>query len=124
MNTHVKDSQTERARAADHPSQAVVEKIGEIELAMLRPLGTFGVAMIDAWADILAESASFVAERLRQDARTQHRILHCRTPGELHEIQAEWFQKVIDEYREEAGRMSTLIEKTTRKAVGAEDKAA
>ena len=67
MNTHVKDSQTERARAADHPSQAVVEKIGEIELAMLRPLGAGHVR------DVLVEPRMTVGEAAHRQRAERER---------------------------------------------------
>lgn len=104
------------AETAPHPAAPLMDQAAAMELTWLRPLGTFGVAMADAWADLLAETASFLAGRLRQNARTLHAILHSRSPAELQAAQADYVQQVLDEYRDEAARIITLSEGAMRAA--------
>ncbi|GHF52585.1 phasin family protein [Seohaeicola zhoushanensis] len=114
MNKIAKETQAEAKVSAADIAQNSYERMAEMELALIRPMSNFGVAMADAWADLIAESASFIAQRLRQDARTQHAILHCRSASDLHEIHASFFQKAIDDYQDEAARMSSILERSAR----------
>lgn len=108
-----------RPRPVPDPSwsQAYLERVAESEMAWLKPLTDFQIAMIEAWADLASEWTSFLASRVRQDVDTQHAILHCRTPAELLQIQSDFYQRAIDSYRAEAGRMTVLMEEATRAMV-------
>jgi hypothetical protein len=99
---------------APHPAQPLIDQAARIELDLLHSVGSFGVAMADAWANLVAEGASFAAERIRQEARTLQAMLHCRTPGDLQRIHAAFVQRAIDEYQAEAGRMTALMDAATR----------
>ena len=70
-----------------------------------------GTAMVDAWLDVGSEIQSFYADRIREDVSAQHRILHCRTPAELAEIQADFWRRAVTDYRAHAGRMTELAER-------------
>lgn len=72
------------------------------------PSKWMGRDLLEAWLDIGSEFQDFLAERIREDVKTQHRILHCKTPAELHQIQADFLQKAIDDYATETGRMIDL----------------
>ncbi|WP_088631548.1 hypothetical protein [Phaeobacter sp. 22II1-1F12B] len=63
---------------------------------------------LETWLDIGSELQDFVAERIREDVLTQHRILHSHTPGELKHIQAEYVQKAMDDYAAKTGRLVEL----------------
>ena len=52
-----------------------------------------------------------IADRIREDVSAQHRILHCRTPAELAEIQADFWRRAVTDYRAHAGRMTELAER-------------
>ena len=69
------------------------------------PDGWPGLNMVEAWLDIGSELYDFYAERVREEVRTQHRFLHCRTPAEAQRIQMEFMQKAINDYRDEAGKL-------------------
>jgi hypothetical protein len=77
----------------------------EAGMAAFRPWGQFGTVWAEAMADAGAEVLHFVAERVRQDIRTQHRLLHAKDVGEFRHIQAEFVQKAIDQYTAETGRL-------------------
>lgn len=64
-----------------------------------------GIAWAEALSDMGSEVMSFVAERIKEDVRTQHRMLHCRDVSELQHIQAEFIQKAIEQYRDETGKL-------------------
>ncbi|WP_299410117.1 phasin family protein [uncultured Roseobacter sp.] len=85
-------------------------------LAQLQEAG-FGnmVGMSTAWmeamGDMGAEVAGFIAERIKEDVKTQHKMLHCKNVGELQHIQGEFIQKAIDQYQAETGK---LVEMSTK----------
>ncbi|MWD27368.1 phasin family protein [Aquicoccus sp. SCR17] len=67
-----------------------------------------GRDLLDIWLDIGSELQDFIAERIREDVKTQHRILHCHTPAALQHIQAEFLQKALDDYAAETGKLVEL----------------
>ena len=116
------DAADEAAAVDEHPSKPLRDGIAEAELAWMKPLGGFGAAAIDCWADMIEESASFVATRIRHDVRALHAVLHCRTPADLQVIQTRFLQQTIDDYQTGAGRMVELAEKSARSlTAGASD---
>ena len=68
-------------------------------------MAAFGTAWIEALGDMGGELVSFVAERIKEDIKTQHEILHCKDPGKLQEIQARFVQTAIDQYTAETGKL-------------------
>ena len=72
------------------------------------PSKWMGRDLLETWMDIGSEVQNFIAERIREDVKMQHRVLHCTTPAELHQIQAEFLQKAIEDYVAETGRMIDL----------------
>lgn len=68
-------------------------------------------AMMEAFSDMGAEVVSFVADRIKEDVKTQHEILHCKDVGDLQHIQAQFIQKAVDQYQEETGK---LVEMSTK----------
>jgi hypothetical protein len=70
-----------------------------------------GVAWIEALSDMGSEVMSFVAERIKEDVHTQHRLLHCKDMEELHKIQADFVQTAIDQYRAETGKLVEMSHK-------------
>ena len=95
-------------------SQAYLDRIAEFEASWFKPMGDFGAAAVEAWAEIAGEWLSFVARRVQQDLRTQSEVLQCRTPAELMAVQSEFVQTAIGAYQAEAERMTALMERATR----------
>jgi hypothetical protein len=84
-------------------------------MAALNPKGTSDG--MTAWLDIMTESARFVADRFRQDLETQQAILGCRKPEDLLRLQAEFYQKAIEQYTSEATRVAQLMSKATKQTI-------
>ena len=78
------------------------------------PMAGWGdmVGIGSAWAqvvsDMSAEVIGFVAQRITEDVKTQHRILHCRDAGELRDIQAEFLQRAFNQYQDETGKLMRM----------------
>lgn len=65
-------------------------------------------AWIEAVSDMNAEFIGFLAERIKEDVKTQHRILHCKNASELQQIQGEFIQTAINQYQAETGKLMEL----------------
>lgn len=62
-------------------------------------------ALVECWSALGSEILSFLAERIREDFETQQQMLHCRTLPELAQVRAKFFQRAIDQYTAETGRI-------------------
>lgn len=69
-----------------------------------------GTAWAEAVSDMSAEMLGFLSDRIKEDLKTQHRLLHCKDMQEFHDIQADFLQRAIDQYQIETGK---LIEMST-----------
>lgn len=83
------------------------------DLAALQKFGfnnmtSFGTAWVEALSDMGSEVLSFVADRIKEDVKTQHEILHCDDMAELQQIQARFVQKAVDQYTAETGKLFEL----------------
>jgi hypothetical protein len=104
---------------ADRPSTQSTPKkeTPESPLAQLQEAGLgsmlgMGTAWMEAFSDLGAEVANFVADRIREDVKTQHKILHCKDVAELQHIQAQFVQKAIEDYQTETGRLVEMTRNT------------
>lgn len=82
-----------------------LDAVAALQQSGLGNMMALGAAWAEAVSDMNAEFAGFVAERIKEDVKTQHQILHCKDMGELRHIQSEFFQKAIDQYHAETGKL-------------------
>lgn len=90
-----------------------------VAFRQLSPVAWMGTAWFGRVADLGSEVASFVAERIKEDVKTQHALLHCKSLPEVQQVQAAFLQKAFDQYQAETGK---LIGMSGMKAVGDPDK--
>ena len=92
-------------KASDDAGSAAMQAMADLQAAWLGPMTAMGTTMLENMADMGNEVTQFIAERMQEDVKTQHRILHCKDPHELHAIHAEFVQKAIDQYTAETGKL-------------------
>ena len=92
-------------------TEAALSTITQLQEAGLGNMMGMGTAWIEAVSDMSAEVAQFIAERIKEDVKTQHEILHCSNVADLQHIQAEFIQKAMDQYQAET---SKLVEMSTK----------
>ncbi|MBD3665418.1 phasin family protein [Sulfitobacter aestuariivivens] len=109
-----KSPNEERIQTTEAPLSAVTQ-LQEAGLGSMMGMGT---AWIEAVSDMSAEVAHFVAERIKEDVKTQHEILHCKNVSDLQHIQAQFIQKAMDQYQAETGK---LVEMGTKAFAAKED---
>lgn len=68
-------------------------------------LSQFGTVWMELLSDMGAEFLSFVAERVKEDVKTQHDLMHCKSPSEMQAIQSKFMQKAIEQYQVETGKL-------------------
>jgi len=72
------------------------------------PTAWFATDAVEKLGDIGGEFMEFLTERIREDIKTQHAILHCKDAGELRKIQEDFLQTAVNQYSAQAGRMMEL----------------
>jgi hypothetical protein len=77
----------------------------QMEDAGLGPLRWLGTTWFEAMADLNSEVASFVADRVKEDVKTQHKILHCKNATEMREVQLDFLEKAYAQYTAETGKL-------------------
>lgn len=68
-------------------------------------------AWMEALSDMGAEFANFFAERIKEDVKTQHKVLHCNNIADLQHIQAQFIQKAMEQYQTETGKLVDMSAK-------------
>lgn len=85
--------------------QAFMKQAEESGLGPMRLLCT---AWFEKMADMNTELASFVADRVREDVKTQHEMLHCKSTDDLRKAQFAFMEKAYAQYTAETGKLVQL----------------
>jgi hypothetical protein len=98
-------SKTTSESYADNPAIAAIR---DMQGAGFASASTMGSAWLEAMSDLGSEVLSFVADRVKEDVKTQHQVLHAKSLAEVQHIQAEFVQKAVDQYSAETGKIVEL----------------
>ncbi len=77
----------------------------QFEDAGLGPMRWMGTSWLEAMADLNSEVVSFLADRIREDVKTQHELLHCKSAEELQKAQFAFLEKAHQQYTAETGKL-------------------
>lgn len=66
---------------------------------------------LERMADVGSEMLSFMAARVGEDVQTQHALMHAKGVAEVQHIQAQFFQKAMDDYAAETAKLVTMGKK-------------
>lgn len=109
--------------APPEPATATASAAPEAKTGAARPAGAalqaahreglgqmawMGAATYHALAALGQEAMEFVSERIAEDMRTQHALLHCRDLQEAQRVQIEFVQKALVQYSAQTGKMVEL----------------
>lgn len=86
----------------EDPIHAALDNLQESGLGTLAWMGT---TWVEAMSDLGSEVLSFIAERISEDVKTQHEILHCKTMTELQQVQAAFLERAYVQYTVETGKL-------------------
>jgi hypothetical protein len=87
------------------PIQAALENLQDSGLGSLTWMGT---AWTEAMSNLGSEIISFVADRIQEDVKAQHEILHCKNLTELQQAQAAFLERAYVQYTVETGKILKL----------------
>lgn len=62
-------------------------------------------AMTEAMSGYGTEIADFLSRRFAEDTEFQSKLMACRSPADLAELQQGFFQKALADYGDETGKM-------------------
>ncbi len=91
-----------RSGAATAPSPSQTDILSAFGFGNFAEMGTL---WFDTLGEMGGEIASFVAERIQEDIKTQHEILHCKDPAELQQIQVRFLKTAFEQYSAETGKL-------------------
>lgn len=69
------------------------------------PMAWLGTAAIEAMSEMTSEVTSFIADRISEDVKTQHALLHCESLTELQQKQMEFMERAYVQYTVETGKL-------------------
>lgn len=87
----------------------------------LKSLSQMGLVWMEGMSDLGSEVLSFVADRIKEDVKTQHKLLHCKNVTDLQHIQAEFMQTAIDQYTAETGKLVQMSQDVFAQAKADDD---
>jgi hypothetical protein len=91
------DSQEAAATAANFVAQMQEAGFG-------RAFG-MSTAWLEACGDMGTEMMTFLAERIKEDFKTQHELMNCKNIKQMQEVQARFVEKAIEQYQAETGKL-------------------
>lgn len=96
------------ADAASSVEAEVTKVAGDVAALQdqsFKMMSQMGLAWVEGMSELGSEVLSFVADRIKEDVKTQHKMLHCKDVTELQNIQAEFLQTAMDQYAAETGKL-------------------
>ena len=90
------------------PQDAMTSALGTLQEAGLGPLSWLGTRWAEGIADLSSETLSFVAERVREDVKTQQEILKCSSLTEVQAVQTAFLKRAFDQYAAESEKIMKL----------------
>ncbi len=96
------NSKKETEESAAQVGTAFMRQFEDAGLGSLRWMGT---AWVEAMADMNSEIVSFVADRIKEDVKTQHEMLHCKSAEDLQAAQVAFLEKAYAQYTAETGKL-------------------
>lgn len=90
------------------PARQLTDAMAQLQSAGFGSMMGMGTAWVETLSDMSAEMLGFVADRIKEDVKTQHQILHCKDAAELQHIQAQFLQKAFDQYQIETCKLVAM----------------
>jgi phasin family protein len=106
MADQTKPNQTTKDAAA-----TMTEAITAFQKSGMMPMNWFGTTMFEKLAELNSECAQFIADRIKEDVQTQHKMLHCKDADQIKSIQSEFLTKAMEQYSAETGKLVQMSQK-------------
>jgi hypothetical protein len=96
---------TEKSKTTEDPMQSAAAAFAEWQKAGFGPMAWMGTGWITGLGDMSGEVMRFVADRIKEDVKTQHEILHAKDITEVQGIQTRFLRDALDQYAAESGKL-------------------
>ena len=63
---------------------------------------------LESWTRLADESSGFLSRRWKQDLDLMERIMGCKSPLELLQVQSEFMQRALVDYMKETGKVADM----------------
>ena len=87
---------------------APLNAIAQLQEAGFGNMIGLSTAWFEALGDMSEEVVSFVTNRIKEDVKVQHEIMHCKNVTEMQRIQSQFLQKAMDQYRTETSKLINM----------------
>ena len=114
MPTGSKDVHKDEAKAAMENVQGVSSDMATLQALGFQTMAGMGTNWIEVLGDMGSEVVSFVADRIKEDVKTQHKMMNCKDMNELQEIQTEFVKTAVEQYTAETGKLADMSQKLFR----------
>ncbi len=104
------DKQTTGGTLED-PTATALKAMTDLQKAGLGPMTWMGTTMLENMSAMGSEVTQFIADRIKEDVKAQHQIIHCKDAGELRKIQSDFVQNAIEQYTTETGKLVEMSNK-------------
>lgn len=98
----------ERAKAETAQAADVTASMTDLQRNGLGAAAWMSAAMFETVTALGNEVVQFVAERITEDVRTQHALMHCKDFSEMQRVQGEFLRKALEQYTAETGKLVQL----------------
>ncbi|MDT8855749.1 phasin family protein [Paracoccaceae bacterium Fryx2] len=79
-----------------------------LSLKFMAPIGEMNAEWLDGLTQIGCEITSFAADRIREDTAAGQALLHCRSPAQVWQIQAQYLLRALDQYAARTGKLVAM----------------
>lgn len=86
-------------------AQVMADMMTQYQTMGLNTMAAMGGDWMERMSDMGAEMLQFYTQRVQEDVELSHKLLHCKTLAEMHDVQGEFLQRAIDRYTEETGKI-------------------
>jgi len=99
------DIKTDLKEKPEGANAAALNAMADLQKMGFGSLNWMGTAWLENMRDLGSELMSFMADRIKEDVKTQHAILHCKDGEEMRIIQTDFMRKAVDQYTQETGKL-------------------
>lgn len=86
-------------------AQVMADLMAQYQKMGVNAMSLMGGDWMERMSDMGAEMLKFYTQRVQEDVELYHKLLHCKSLGEMQELQGEFLQRAINRYTEETGKI-------------------
>lgn len=86
-------------------AQVMADLMAQYQTMGVNAMSLMGGDWMERMSDMGAEMLQFYTQRVQEDVDLYHKLLHCKSLGDMQEVQGEFLQRAINRYTEETGKI-------------------